>query len=73
MKVYALIFGVLFVASLFHPHLAEKWSWVGQVLQGEMTWSERFRPIDSFDLVLHTGMSIAFLAVAIRNLMPQAE
>lgn len=62
-----LLWAALFVMSLFHPHLSEKWTWVMEVVSGSRSWGERFRPIDSFDLLLHTGMTLAFLFFALRS------
>jgi hypothetical protein len=59
------LFGALFLLSLFHPHLAEKWRWVGEVVRHGVSWSERFRPIDSFDLVLHTALTVGLLVAAV--------
>ena len=60
------IFGGLCVLSLGHPHLREKWQWLFEVLRGQVGFAQRFRGIDVFDFFLHTGMTLAFLVLAIQ-------
>lgn len=62
-----LLFVALLLVSLFHPHLREKWTWAAEVLRGGVSWGSRFRPIDTFDLVLHTALTLGAIAGIVRS------
>jgi len=73
MKGAPFMWAAIAVVSLFHPHLKEKWTWLFEVVRHGTPFMEKFKPIDVFDLFLHTGMTLAFAFFAVKTYLDAAN